>query len=72
MVAPDLRGRGLGRVLLDHIEAVAPAVATSYRLFTGAASEANLRRYKRAGYRRTGELTGHGALAVILTKPRRR
>ena len=38
MVAPDLQGRGLGRVLLEHIEEVAAAAATSYVLFTGARS----------------------------------
>ena len=51
MVAPDLRGRGLGRVLLEHAEATAPSDVTSYTLVTGSRSEANLRRYKRAGYR---------------------
>ena len=51
MVAEDLRGRGLGRVLLDHIEASAPDDVTSFSLFTGARSLGNLRRYKRAGYR---------------------
>ncbi|KNX37582.1 tRNA (guanosine(37)-N1)-methyltransferase TrmD [Luteipulveratus halotolerans] len=51
MVAPDLQGRGLGRWLLEHIEALAPTAATSYSLFTGAGSEANLRMYKKAGYR---------------------
>ncbi|MFT3871290.1 MAG: tRNA (guanosine(37)-N1)-methyltransferase TrmD [Nocardioides sp.] len=51
MVAPDLRGRGLGRALLAHIEQAAPPEATSYSLFTGKHSAANLRRYRRAGYR---------------------
>jgi tRNA (guanine37-N1)-methyltransferase len=52
MVAPDLRGRGLGRWLLGHIEAAAPPDARRLSLFTGAASADNLRMYHRAGYRR--------------------
>ena len=70
MVAPDLRGRGLGRVLLDHIMAVAPPEATAYRLFTGKRSEANLRRYKRAGFS-VREVLGGPAGPVILWRPRR-
>ncbi len=70
MVAPDLQGQGLGRVLLEAIEAAAPPAATSYALFTGAGSADNLRMYKRAGYRLRGkdpEVPG----AVRLTKKRR-
>jgi tRNA (guanine37-N1)-methyltransferase len=69
MVAPDLQGQGLGRVLLEAIEAAAPAGATSYALFTGAGSTDNLRFYKRAGYRLRGadpDIPG----AVRLTKKR--
>jgi tRNA (guanine37-N1)-methyltransferase len=55
MVAPDLQGQGIGRVLFEAIEAAAPAAATSYALFTGAGSTENLRFYKRAGYRLRGE-----------------
>ena len=70
MVAPDLRGHGLGRLLLDHIQEVAAPGATSYRLFTGKHSEANLRRYRRAGFsvREVGE--GRSG-PVALTKRRR-
>lgn len=70
MVAPDLRGRGLGRLLLEHAEAAAPASATGFLLHTGARSEANLRRYRRAGYRVREVLDGPSGPAV-LTKPRR-
>lgn len=57
MVAPDLQGRGLGRALLEHAEQQAPSGVRRFVLFTGARSEANLRRYRRAGYRpvRDGE-----------------
>jgi tRNA (guanine37-N1)-methyltransferase len=56
MVAPDLAGRGLGRILLARIEAAAPLEATSYSLFTGAGSLRNQRIYKKAGYRLRGEI----------------
>ena len=56
MVAPDLQGRGLGRRLLELIEAEAPADVASYELFTGAGSLRNQRMYKKAGYRLAGEL----------------
>ena len=71
MVAPDLQGRGLGRVLLEHAERVAPPAAAAYRLVTGKHSEANLRRYKRAAYRVREVLDGPSGPAV-LTKQRRR
>lgn len=55
MVAPDLQGQGLGRVLLEAIEALAPAEATTFELFTGAGSERNQKMYKKAGYRLQGK-----------------
>jgi len=71
MVAPDLQGRGLGRQLLAHVEAVAPPAAEVYELFTGARSERNLKLYKKAGYRiRPDGAAPEGA--VVLTKRRRR
>lgn len=69
MVAPDLRGRGLGRLLLDAAEAAAPPEATGFRLVTGARSESNLRRYRRAGYRLRRDLPSPAG-AVVLTKRR--
>ena len=71
MVAPDLQGRGLGRVLLEHIQHVAPPEATSYVLFTGSQSHDNLRMYQKAGFRLRPDLAAP-PLAVILTKPRSR
>ena len=55
MVAPDLQGSGLGRALLEAVEAEAPAEATAYALFTGAGSKRNQRMYKKAGYRLAGQ-----------------
>jgi tRNA (guanine37-N1)-methyltransferase len=69
MVAPDLQGRGLGRMLLTLIEDAAPAEVTSYSLFTGAGSVDNIRMYKKAGYRLRGPAPGAPG-AVVLTKPR--
>lgn len=70
MVAPDLQGRGLGRRLLEHVEAVAPAEATTFELFTGAASQDNQRMYRKAGYRLRRDLDAPAG-AVVLTKKRR-
>ncbi|WP_312856263.1 GNAT family N-acetyltransferase [Nocardioides pelophilus] len=70
MVAPDLQGEGLGRRLLEHIQAVAAEAATSYVLFTGAGSERNLKMYKKAGFRLRSDVPAPPG-AVVLTKPRR-
>lgn len=51
MVAPDLQGRGLGRHLLSFAEGTAPSGIRTWSLMTGAQSVANLRMYKKAGYR---------------------
>jgi tRNA (guanine37-N1)-methyltransferase len=67
MVAPDLQGQGLGRLLLAEIERAAPDDVTTYSLFTGARSRRNLRMYKRAGYRLRGEIEPG---VVRVTKPR--
>lgn len=56
MVAPDLQGKGLGRILLERIEQAAPDECTSFELFTGAGSARNQRMYRRAGYRSRGEI----------------
>lgn len=69
MVAADLQGKGLGRRLLEFAESAAPAEVRGFRLFTGAASERNLRLYRKAGYRRAGTLPDDDA-TVVLTKRR--
>ena len=66
MVAPDLQGRGLGRALMELSEAGAPDSVTSYWVNTGRVSEANIRRYKRAGYRLLpGEGTFPGTVDLV-------
>ena len=51
MVAPDLQGRGLGRRLLSLAEDSAPSGTRTISLLAGERSSANLRRYRKAGYR---------------------
>lgn len=75
MVAPDLRGRGVGRWLLEHAERRAPVGVAQFTLFTGERSERNLRMYRRAGYVLTEpppDFTGHhirGAVALARPAP---
>ncbi|MFD1539956.1 GNAT family N-acetyltransferase [Nonomuraea guangzhouensis] len=52
VVAPDQQGRGVGRALLETLHEQTPE-ATAFDLFTGHLSEANLRLYRRLGYRET-------------------
>ncbi|MEP7091096.1 MAG: GNAT family N-acetyltransferase [Nocardioidaceae bacterium] len=68
MVAPDLRGRGLGRWLLAYVERSAPPAARRLSLFTGRGSESNLRMYRRAGYR-PDPTQPEDDLAVHLSRP---
>jgi tRNA (guanine37-N1)-methyltransferase len=56
MVAPDLRGRGLGSFLLRHAEAAAPADVSSYALVTRTTNATSQKLYKRLGYRSRGEV----------------
>ena len=65
MVAPDLRGRRLGRVLLDHVLAAAPSGTRTVELFTGKHSERNLRMYRRAGFRPVRTLEGRSGPVVL-------
>lgn len=65
MVAPDLRGRGFGRHLLEFIQQVAPEAVTSYTLFTGVNSEDNQRMYRKAGFRIARREVPEGAVALV-------
>jgi tRNA (guanine37-N1)-methyltransferase len=70
MVAPDLHGQGIGSRLMAAVEALAPPETTRWRLFTGVDSAANLRFYRRRGYREVGREARPGAEVVVLERPR--
>ena len=70
VVDPQFQGRGVGTMLLRHIEGAFPA-ARAFELFTGSRSEGNLRLYERLGYRRTREKVLSPSVSLIfLEKPR--
>jgi ribosomal protein S18 acetylase RimI-like enzyme len=70
-VHPARQGRGLGRALLAHAEAVARGAGYGeIRLLTNAAFAANLALYGRLGYRETKrESISIGGIAVHFGKP---
>jgi tRNA (guanine37-N1)-methyltransferase len=72
MVAPDLQGQGLGTALMDRVEALAPAGTRVLRLVTGLLSEANLRFYRRRGYREVGRRSHPGVDVLVLERQPRR
>jgi GNAT superfamily N-acetyltransferase len=70
-VVPDRQGQGLGSRLLAAVEDRLPASVRDVRLFTGERSAANLRLYRRVGYRETHRTdTPAGYALVHLSKPR--
>ena len=71
-VVPDLRGRGLGRRLLELAESTAPDGIRTMSLDTGARSSDNLRMYKKAGYRVLPDAADVPTAAVRLSKRLRR
>jgi ribosomal protein S18 acetylase RimI-like enzyme len=68
VVAPDRQGHGLGSALLLAAEQRLPEKITKACLFTGEHSEANLRLYRRLGYRETHRTAAGGYQLVHLTK----
>ncbi len=70
VVAPDRQGRGLGSGLLAHVEAALPPCVTVLELFTGEHSHANLRLYRRLGYRDTHRTRAGSYDLVHLRKER--
>ena len=69
IVHPEFRGRGIGSQLLERIEGCFTGVST-YELFTGSQSEANIRLYERHGYTitRTSALSPEVSI-TFLEKP---
>jgi ribosomal protein S18 acetylase RimI-like enzyme len=70
VVAPDVRGRGIGFALLRAIEAHATAGIRRFVLFTGDRSAANIGLYRKAGYTLTHtRRVGDTLSLVYLAKP---
>ncbi|WP_327591139.1 GNAT family N-acetyltransferase [Nonomuraea sp. NBC_00507] len=70
VVAPDRQGQGLGTALLSALHEELPE-ATAFDLFTGHLSEANLRLYRRLGYRETHRERMDDHLTMVhLRRPR--
>jgi tRNA (guanine37-N1)-methyltransferase len=72
MVAPDRQGQGLGTMLMDRIEALAPVGTRVLRLVTGLLSESNVAFYRRRGYREVGRRSHPGVDVLVLERPLRR
>lgn len=69
MVAPDLRGAGIGTRLLAAVETAIPRGVGKLALFTGYRSEGNLRLYERVGYREVHREPGiTGVMLVHMEK----
>jgi len=64
IVAPALQGRGVGTLLMRHIESEFPQ-ARGFELFTGSRSEGNLRLYERLGFRRCREQVLSPAVTLV-------
>lgn len=65
-VAPDMRRRGVGRLLLAAVEAAAPPAVRVLWLVTGTASDAGLDLYRRAGYAVVGESVDAAGVALVV------
>lgn len=69
-VDPVAQGRGIGRALAAHVEALARgAGAAAIELYTNAKMTENLRLYPRLGYTETGRRTEDGFDRVFFRKP---
>lgn len=70
-VLPEARGRGIGRAILETIEAALPGEVAALRLETGIKQEAAIRLYKAAGFRRRGPFGRYrdDPLSVFMEKP---
>jgi GNAT superfamily N-acetyltransferase len=70
IVDPQFQGRGVGTMLMRHIESAFPGVR-AFELFTGSRSEGNLRLYERLGYRRTREKVLSPAVTLVFLEKSR-
>jgi ribosomal protein S18 acetylase RimI-like enzyme len=65
VVAPDVRGRGIGSALLAAVEARDAARVERFVLFTGHRSAGNLRLYRGAGYTDTHVVPVTDTLSMV-------
>jgi putative acetyltransferase len=70
-VALEARGHGIGRAILEAIEAALSGRATTLRLETGVKQPEAIRLYERAGFRRREPFGSYRAdpLSVFMEKP---
>ena len=70
-VAPQARGRGIGRAILEVIEAAVRGRASALRLETGVKQLTAIGLYEAAGFRRRGPFGSYRAdpLSVFMEKP---
>jgi putative acetyltransferase len=70
-VIPEARGRGIGRAVLETIEAALPGQVAALRLETGIKQPAAIRLYEAAGFRRRGPFGSYrdDPLSVFMEKP---
>ena len=70
-VAPQARGRGIGRAILDVIEAAVRGRVATLRLETGVKQLPAIGLYEAAGFRRRGPFGSYRAdpLSVFMEKP---
>ncbi len=67
IVAPDMQKRGIGTMLMDHVEA-SYAELEAFELFTGHKSEHNLAFYRKRGYLEFKRQPVHDKLAFIFMR----
>ena len=70
-VIPPARGRGIGRAILETIEAALPRSVAALRLETGIKQDAAIRLYEAAGFRRRGAFGSYrdDPFSVFMEKP---
>jgi tRNA (guanine37-N1)-methyltransferase len=66
VVAPDLQGQGIGSLLLDRIEDLAPPDARACQLITGAGSMINHGFFRRRGYLETDRTVDPAGVPVVV------
>jgi tRNA (guanine37-N1)-methyltransferase len=66
VVAPDLQGQGIGSLLMDRIEDLAPPDTMAFQLITGAGSMTNHGFYRRRGYVETDRTIDPAGVPVVV------